>query len=261
VKLFPVVAGAHAPYGRRAFLGAAGALGTGLLFGWPLRPGAQEAVDGIGCVDPSIMTDGFEAPLANCALIPQEIVGPYPLYTVLSNPIYTRRDITEGKPGVPLLLRFKLVDINNACAPITDAGIYLWQCDLEGGYSGYVMPDGTDHTGATFLRGLQYTDCNGEAVFQTIFPGWYVGRTTHLHLQIYLDKLGTITASTQLVFPDAVNQAVYASPLYVSQGQNSSVPTNAQDGSFSDGFARQLIATQGSPAQGYVGRLAIGVAQ
>lgn len=246
---------------RRTFLGVAGGFSAAVLFGWPQRSPAQEAGAGVGCVDPSILSDGFEAPLSNCALIPQEIVGPYPLYGVLSNPVYTRRHITEGRAGVRLLLRFKLVDINANCAPIPDAGIYLWQCDLDGGYSGYTMPDGTDNRGLTFLRGLQYTDCNGEAVFETIYPGWYPGRTTHLHLQVYLDSVGSITATTQLVFPDAVNQAVYASPLYAANGQNTSVPTNAQDGSFGDGFARQLIATNGNPTDGYVGRLALGVAR
>jgi protocatechuate 3,4-dioxygenase beta subunit len=245
--------------GRRSFLGAAGAFGAAALFCWPRRPAAQDLA-GIGCVDPSIMVDGFETPLGGCALIPQEIAGPYPLYQILADPAFTRRDITEGRPGVRLQLRVKLVNINADCAPIRDAGVYLWQCDLEGGYSGYVMPDNVNNTGLTFLRGLQYTDCSGEVVFESIYPGWYPGRTTHLHLQVYLDSLGSITATTQLVFPDATNQAVYASPLYTAQGQNTSVPTNAQDGSFTDGMALQMIATAGSPAEGYVGRIAIGVA-
>ena len=244
---------------RRAFLGTAGSLTAASLLGWPRASPAQD-VRGPGCVEPSLLVDGFELPFSGCTLVPQEIVGPYPLYTVLSNPTYTRRDITEGRAGVRLQLRFHLVDTSANCAPIADAGIYLWQCDLDGGYSGYTMPDGTDNRGLTFLRGLQYTDCHGEAVFDTIYPGWYPGRTTHLHLQVYLDSLGSITATTQLVFPDAVNQAVYASLLYAGNGQNTSVPSNAQDGSFADGFARQLITTGGSPDQGYVGRLVLGVA-
>lgn len=181
----PVVLHPAPSNGRRAFLGAVGAFGAAALVGRAVRAQDLDSVEGIGCVDPSIFIDGYETPLSSCALIPSETQGPYPLLSVLSNPAIVRRDITEGRPGVPLTMRFKLVDINANCAPIADAGVYLWHCDKDGVYSGYQQP-GANTVGQTFCRGLQYTDCNGEVAFDTMYPGWYPGRITHLHFQIYL---------------------------------------------------------------------------
>src|SRR5258705_4715165 len=38
--------------------------------------------------------------------------------------------------------------------------------------------------GQTFLRGHQITDSNGAVTFKTIIPGWYSGRTVHIHVMI-----------------------------------------------------------------------------
>jgi protocatechuate 3,4-dioxygenase beta subunit len=246
--------------GRRAFLGSLGAFGAAALVGRPLRAQNLDAVEGLGCIETSAFADGFEAPLSSCALIPSETQGPYPLLSVLSNPAMVRRNITEGRPGVPLTMRFKLVDINANCAPIADAGIYLWHCDKDGVYSGYQQP-GANTVGQTFCRGLQYTDCHGEVAFDTMYPGWYPGRITHLHFQIYLTAGGAVTATSQNAFPQDVTQAVYASPLYVAHGQNTSVAGIAQDGIFSDGYALQMPTVTGDTTSGYVARLAIGVAR
>lgn len=255
-RLYPAPANA-----RRAFLGAAGAFGVAALIGRPVLARAQgvESVAGMGCVDPSVLVDGFELPLDTCALIPQETQGPYPLLSVLSDPAMTRRDITEGRPGVPLRVRLKLVDINANCAPIADAGLYLWHCDKDGVYSGYQQP-GANTVGQTFCRGLQYTDCNGEAEFLTMYPGWYPGRITHLHFQVYLTAGGAVTATSQIAFPQDVTQTVYASPLYVAHGQNTTVAGFAQDGVFRDGTTHQMATLAGDTTNGYVARLAIGVA-
>jgi protocatechuate 3,4-dioxygenase beta subunit len=246
--------------GRRAFLGAVGAFGAAALVGRPLRAQDADSIEGIGCVDPSVYIDGFETPLSSCALIPQETQGPYPLLSVLSNPAMVRRDITEGRPGVPLTMRLKLVDINANCAPIADAGVYVWHCDKDGVYSGYQQP-GANTVGQTFCRGLQYTDCNGEVAFDTMYPGWYAGRITHVHFQVYLTTGGAVTATSQNAFPPAVTQAVYASSLYAAHGQNTSVASIAQDNVFSDGYALQMPTVTGDTTTGYVARLAIGVAR
>lgn len=205
-----------------------------------------------------------EAPLSctfgtRCALIPTETDGPYPLYTVLQTPGVVRQDITGGKTGVPLTLVLRLVDVNDGCAPIEDAAVYIWQCDKDGVYSGYSQP-GANAIGETFCRGVQYSDANGQALFRTIYPGWYAGRITHIHFQIYLRGLGaTVTATSQVAFPQAVTQAVYASPLYAARGQNTSVPSFAQDNVFSDGTSLQMVEIVGSASTGYTATLTLGV--
>lgn len=195
----------------------------------------------------------------SCALIPSETQGPYPLLDVLQNASIVRQDITEGRAGLPLTLVLRLVDINNSCAPIEDAAVYVWQCDKDGVYSGYSQP-GANATGQSFCRGVQYSDGNGQALFRTIYPGWYAGRITHIHFQVYLRGLSTtVTATSQIAFPQAITQAVYASSLYSARGQNTSVRSFAEDNVFSDGTSLQLAEIVGSASSGYTAVLTVGV--
>jgi len=60
----------------------------------------------------------------------------------------------------------------------------------------------------TYLRGAQVTDANGIAYFTTIFPGWYVGRTVHIHVKVHIDKSTVLT--TQLFFDDALNDEIFS---------------------------------------------------
>jgi protocatechuate 3,4-dioxygenase beta subunit len=43
----------------------------------------------------------------------------------------------------------------------------------------------TNYTGVHFLRGRQTTDSAGVGTFTSIFPGWYSGRATHIHVHVY----------------------------------------------------------------------------
>jgi hypothetical protein len=87
-------------------------------------------------------TESTTTAIESCALIPEETEGPYPLTSVLSNSAMVRSDITEGKSGVPLQVKLKLVNVNNGCEAITDAYIYFWHCDKDGVYSGYSQARG-----------------------------------------------------------------------------------------------------------------------
>lgn len=194
-----------------------------------------------------------------CTLIPEETEGPYPLTAVLSNSAMVRRDITEGKSGVPLTLVLNLVDVNNDCAPITNASVYVWHCDKDGVYSGYSQP-GADARGETFCRGIQDVDGDGMAMFETIYPGWYTGRITHIHFQIFLFSSSTATATSQIAFPQEITQEIYDSTLYAEHGQNSSVGSFSQDNVFSDGVTYQLAEITGDIENGYVATLQVGVA-
>src|SRR5206468_12278161 len=44
-----------------------------------------------------------------------------------------------------------------------------------------------------FLRGYQVSDSNGAVEFLTIYPGWYGGRTVHIHFKIRLFAAGRRT--------------------------------------------------------------------
>jgi len=201
---------------------------------------------------------------STCALIPSETDGPYPLYSILSNTTIQRRDITESKTGVPLRLILRLVNANNSCAPISNAAIYIWHCDKDGVYSGYAnQTGGVNATGQTFLRGIQVTDASGQVVFDTIYPGWYSGRITHIHMQAYLNDAvtqGTAIITSQMAFPQDVTTAVYNSTLYAAHGQNTSVTSFAQDNVFSDGTTYEMATIAGDVSNGYVATLTLGIA-
>ena len=54
------------------------------------------------------------------------------------------------------------------------------------GYYGAYGTDQFDHT-ETFLRGGWYTDENGMVEVTTVYPGYYDGRTPHVHIMVHKD--------------------------------------------------------------------------
>ncbi len=139
----------------------------------------------------------------SCVLIPEETEGPYALDLSGDEPMF-RSEITEGHPGVPLSMTLALVDANADCVPVSGARVDLWHCDADGSYSGFSQP-GNDTTGETFCRGIQLTDDNGQVTFQTVYPGWYQGRITHVHFQVFLDS--GLAATSQIAFPEEVDRS------------------------------------------------------
>ena len=195
---------------------------------------------------------------AACVLIPREIEGPYPLYRDIAGAsVLTRQNITEGRPGVPLNLALRIINVNNACTPITNALVYVWQTDKDGLYSGYRQPGGNT-IGQTFCRGVQPTDSQGVARFTSIYPGWYPGRITHIHFNVYLGLTKFVTS--QLAFQPAVTTAVYRSALYAARGQNYTVRGFYDDMVFADGVQYQLTTTTRNPTTGgYDASLTVGI--
>ncbi|WP_225966780.1 peptidase associated/transthyretin-like domain-containing protein [Streptomyces sp. 1222.2] len=105
-----------------------------------------------------------------------------------------RKDITEGKSGVPLTLRLTVVDATDGCAPVTGAAVEIWHCDAWGYFSGCTTAnpggsapaeseDGSTAADATYLRGCQIADANGVVKFETVSPGWSTPRTCHIHVK------------------------------------------------------------------------------
>jgi protocatechuate 3,4-dioxygenase beta subunit len=192
----------------------------------------------------------------SCVLTPEETEGPYPL-DLSGSEEFLRSDIAEGHPGVPLTLTLSLVDVNAGCAPIPGARVDVWHCDADGVYSGYSQP-GTDTTAETFCRGIQVSDDNGQVTFQTIYPGWYQGRITHIHFQVFLES--GLAATSQIAFPEEITAAVYAVDPYAAKGPNTSVTSFAQDNVFSDGTQYQMATVTGGADARYVATMLVGVA-
>lgn len=201
------------------------------------------------------------AAAGSCTLTATETQGPYPLLAILSNTAMVRSDIRESKTGVPLTVTLTILDSSDGCTPVVGAGIYIWHCDKDGLYSGYNVNNNAGQAGLTYLRGIQVTDASGQVSFTTIYPGWYAGRITHIHVQVYLnDNLNvSATATTQLAFPQDVTTAVYNSALY-TKGQNTSVTSFAADNVFSDGTSTEMVAISGDTNSGYAASLTITIA-
>jgi protocatechuate 3,4-dioxygenase beta subunit len=161
-----------------------------------------------------------------------------------------RSDIRESRPGTTLTLTLKVVNVNASCAPVAGAVVGIWQCDHQGDYSQYGSA-----ASQTFLRGMQTANANGEVTFTTIYPGWYQGRATHIHIEVTMN--GRSIKATQIAFPESINDLVHSQGVYASRGTNPT--TNLRDGIFSDSLAAELVTPTGSPAAGYVGSWQIGV--
>lgn len=228
-------------------LGAAGlALAAGCTSASPASPTDTSASGG---------TTTPVGGAASCSVTPEETAGPYAdRVGMINNPAFFRQDITEGRSGLPVTLALTVVSISGGCNPVPNAQIEIWQCDAEGRYSEYSQP-GYNGTGQTFLRGLQTTDGEGKATFRTIYPGWYAGRATHIHVEVFVG--GRTVKTTQIAFPESASRAVYGTGVYAAHGQNPT--TNARDNVFSDGSDAELATLAGDATSGYTASLTIGV--
>src|SRR5436190_14637523 len=106
-----------------------------------------------------------------------------------------RRDVSEDRDGVALQLGIRLVRDDGG--PQQGASVEIWQCDALGRYSGFPppapsavataahAPRGAYLSEQTFLRGRQTADSAGMVEFHTIYPGWYPGRTVHIHVMVH----------------------------------------------------------------------------
>lgn len=233
---------------RRSLLKALGALGVGSM----LPAGAIMA-------EAKNMRKDMVRSGVDCVLIPQETEGPYGL-DLSGNAGIFRQDITEGRPGISLDLVMTIVNVNDNCRPIPNARVDIWHCDKDGVYSGYNQP-GANTVGQTFMRGIQMTDSNGQVKFHTIYPGWYTGRITHIHFQVFMSSV--LKATSQMAFPDSLNTDVYNTPLYAAHGQNDSVASNAADmvfGSPVGALQYELLAiSPNASTGGYDGTFTVGI--
>ena len=220
---------------RRASLVKLGGLVVATAAGWKVAD-SESASAG-----PSAVSSGA----VSCVLAPEQTQGPY---YVPGDKV--RRTVTEGKPGVPLALELTVVDVAT-CRAIKGAAVDIWHCDAGGVYS-ETSVQGTESR--TFLRGIQRTDAEGIATFRTIYPGWYSGRTVHIHVKVALG--GNVVHTGQLYFADKLTDAVYKRPPYNKRPGRTT--RNAADSIFRNGGSRSLLALTRN-GKGYVGRITMGV--
>ncbi len=227
-----------------------------------------------------------------CVLTTEQEEGPY--YIEYEN---LRRDITEGKPGVRLRLKIALLHAKR-CTPLPGAALDIWHCDAVGVYSGFTTshlggpggrgprfgdgrppgppqgpppgppaggfgpPRGRRVIDATrFLRGVQSTDSNGMAEFNTIYPGWYEGRTIHIHLKVHTG--GHVAHTGQLFFPEDVTARIAQLQPYAKH-QDVHLTTQEEDHVFEEEHGASGMVTlsrieEKSDAAGFVAAVTLAV--
>ena len=152
-----------------------------------------------------------------------------------------RSDIREDRDGAELRLGVRVRDASD-CTPIPDAVVDIWHCDAEGSYS--EEPE-------TYCRGAQVTNREGIAEFTTVYPGWYPGRTVHIHGKVHLDSRTVLT--TQFYFDDKESASVFVEDPY--PGESNRDGYNDSDGL----YRRDLELTLSKERDAYRGLITLDV--
>ncbi|MFC3573408.1 intradiol ring-cleavage dioxygenase [Streptomyces yaanensis] len=211
-----------------------------------------------------------------CVLMSSVTEGPYYLDGAL-----VRKDITEGKSGVPLTLRITVQDTTESCNPVAGAAVEIWHCDAWGYYSGYTTAnpggsapaeseDGSTANDQTYLRGYQIANANGVVKFETIFPGWYTPRTCHIHVKVHTGgekedgtyEGGKVNYTGQFFFDDDIAEQIFALEPY---SKHSGTYTELDDdmvyggGGASSGLLTLKPVHKSDPSKGYKGFITLGI--
>ncbi len=193
-----------------------------------------------------------------CLLRPQQTEGPYFLDQQLERSDI-RSDPSDGsiRPGVPLRLILRTFDADQGCQPLAGAIVDVWQCDASGVYAGVADPTGAfDTQGKRFLRGFQRSDDAGRTEFLTIYPGWYAGRPAHIHFKIRTALSASFDFTSQLYFPEPINEVVFRQAPYSGKPGRS---LNASDAIFRTGRGGELTAELQPEASGYATTFDVGL--
>jgi protocatechuate 3,4-dioxygenase beta subunit len=210
-----------------------------------------------GGLNPKRVVAGTLGP--SCVVRPEQTEGPYFVDERL-NRSDIRSDPTDGRirPGTPLALTLLVSRLcTGSCQPLPGAQVDIWHCDALGVYSD-VQDPGFSSIGQKFLRGYQVTDARGAAQFVTVYPGWYPGRTVHMHFKIRTAPMArrSFEFTSQLYFDDGLTDRVHASPPYAAQGPRTA--RNQHDWIFRRG-GDQLMLAPTATADGYAALFAIGL--
>jgi protocatechuate 3,4-dioxygenase beta subunit len=192
---------------------------------------------------------------SSCTLAVQQTEGPY--YFDADS---IRSDIREGHDGTRLRLAIRVRDAES-CEPLKNAVVDVWHCDALGVYSGFEAAStgagggGAGGEGPTdkekYLRGAQVTNSDGIVEFVTIYPGWYRGRTVHIHAKVHVDNQSALT--TQFYFDEDVTERVYTRRPYSEHSGRDQF--NDSDGIFDE----SLLLDLSKEGDGYVGAISLDV--
>jgi protocatechuate 3,4-dioxygenase beta subunit len=188
---------------------------------------------------------GVASGAVKCVLTPEQTEGPF----YIANE-KVRRNITDGRRGASLTLRATVVDAST-CKPIKGAAVDIWHCDAGGVYSGF----GQGASNRTFLRGMQRTNASGLALLTTIYPGWYQGRTVHIHVKVHVG--GNVVHTGQLYFPDSLTDKVFRKAPYKTRPGRTT--RNSNDFVFANGGKNSMLSVRADGAGGYVASITMGV--
>ena len=189
---------------------------------------------------------------ASCTVTPSQTEGPFYL-----DVDQIRSDVREDRQGSPLRVAARVMDVDG-CTPVKDAVFEIWHCDAGGLYSGFESastggPGGG--RGATdderYLRGAQVTNADGIAEITTIYPGWYQGRTVHIHAKVQLSNAEALT--TQLYFDDTLTDTVFRRAPYSSRPDRT---TRNDDDNI---YRRETTLTVSEDGDGHLALVTLGV--
>lgn len=209
---------------------------------------------GMALVSPSILALDNNGNGSACTKTRSETEGPFP---TKSPAAYQITDITNNRTGIPFIIELAFKNTLKNCDPAWGLAVDIWHCDKDGYYSEYGGPGNPfqtkDMRNEHFLRGRQITNPDGIVTYKSIFPGWYDGRSTHIHVHIYSPK-GQSLLITQIAFPEGSNSAVVQVNASSANGYTkgmSGYTYNAQDGEFKDGVSDEMSVVTGSVSTGY----------
>lgn len=201
-----------------------------------------------GTASAAVGVDAF-ANAGSCTLTPEQTEGPY--YIDVDK---IRSDIREDREGTTLRVAAQVLS-SDGCTPVKDAVFEIWHCDAGGLYSGFEAA--STGRGASvrddkrYLRGAQVTNADGIAQITTIWPGWYQGRTVHIHAKVQLSNTDALT--TQLYFDEKLNSAVFATAPYNRHAGRTTF--NDDDGI----YRSDTTLAVSRDGDGYVGLITIGI--
>lgn len=185
-------------------------------------------------ITPLVLVPASQA--ASCLATQALTEGPY-----YSTDTPVRTNIAPGEVGTKTKITITVVD--SRCKAVKGARVDIWHANALGQYSA------VEGVSGNFARGTQTTNASGKVTFTTIYPGWYPGRTMHIHFKIW--KKGSEVLTSQFFASDSNNSRIYTSGAYAARGnQNTPLAADRIYGSLRNPSALTLKLSIGSIISG-----------